>query len=187
MKKLLLIILVFMLVSNARAQHMKGFKYYTIKTDLFNPFNLGIEVPVGAMGSLDLNARTISSYIFEDMTKFNIRLFYKNHFKRSLLKNNYQSTYLLAGIHYAEWSMSNYPKQDNSREYGELSAGYIALGAGKRFKMIDLWISTDFMVAPFDNRYGYVGPYDPSSHRTAWKPPVTVFIGCSFDFINVRL
>lgn len=176
-----------MLVSSATAQHMKGFKYYTIKTDLFNPFNLGIEVPIGAMGSLDLNARGISSFMFEDITKFDMRIFYKRHFKRSFAKNNYQTTYLLGGIHYAEWSMSNYPKQDNSREYGELSAGYLALGVGKRFKMIDLWISTDFMVAPFVNKYDYEGAWSAPTPSKAWKPPVTVFIGCSFDFINLRL
>lgn len=179
--------LVIMLVSNLSAQYMKGFKYHTIKTDLFNPFNLGIEVPIGAMGSLDLNAHGISSFTFEDITKFDMRIFYKRHFKHSLIKDNYQTTYLLGGIHYAEWSMSNYIDQGNTREYGELSAGYIALGAGKRFKMIDLWISTDIMVAPFDNRYGYSGYYDPSIPSSPWKSPVRLFIGCSFDFINVRL
>ena len=169
------------------AEHDKAFQMLSIKTDLFHPYNLGIELPIALHGSIDLNVRKYSEYAFNYIDKADLRVFYKRHFDCSLKKDNYQSAYFLSGFHYASWTLYHRPKQDWSVEKAKLSAGYLALGLGKRFKMIDLWVSVDCMIAPFDNRYRYINMYGQTLTDKAWKAPIMGFVGCSFNFLNFKV
>lgn len=171
----------------AGAQHMKAFQYLTFKTDLFRPINFGVEIPTGERGSVDVNFGTFSSTLLEDISKTDFRIVYKSHFKKSLKTDNYQSTYFSSGFHLAAWTMENFPKQDNSKEYGDLFAGFVSLGIGKRLKFLDFWVSSDFMLLPMVNNYRYLDTYGQPISDKAWKFPVMLFVGCSFDFININI
>lgn len=187
MKKNLCLLFACLWVLLLHAEHDKAFQRVSIKTDLFNPFNLGIELPIGTRGSLDINIRSFASYAAADISKTDFRVFHKKHFKQSLKGDNFQSAYFLSGFHYASWAMSNYPKQDWSKEMAELEAGFLALGVGKRFKMIDFWISADLMLLPIVNHYKYVNTYGQTTTDKAWKFPIMGFVGCSFNFLNFKV
>ncbi len=187
MKKFVLFICGLLFFFLADAQHKKAFQYLTFKTDLFRPVNFGVEVPCGERGSLDVNFGTFSSTILEDISKTDFRMVYKSHFKRSLKSDNYQSTYFSSGFHLAAWTMENFPKQDNSKEYGDLFAGFVSVGIGKRLKFLDFWVSSDFMLLPMVNNYRYLNTYGQTMTDKAWKFPVMLFVGCCFDFININI
>ena len=186
MRLFFLLLFGFLLACIADAQHTKGFQYFTVKTDLLHPFNLGIEIPEGYRGSIDVNFRSVASYLFEDITKTDFRIVYKSHFKKSLISDNYQSSYFSTGFHLAAWTMENFPKSDNSKEYGDLFAGYLSVGIGKRLKFLDFWVSSDFMLLPMVNNYRYINTYGQTITDKAWKFPAMLFVGCSFDFINIK-
>ena len=186
MKRFVFLFLGLSFALHADAQHKKAFQYLTFKTDLFRPVNFGIEVPYGERGSVDLNFGTFSSTLPEDISKTDFRIVYKSHFKKSLKTDNYQSTYFSSGFHLAAWTMENFPKQDNSKEYGDLFAGFVSVGIGKRFKILDFWVSSDFMLLPIVNNYRYLDTYGQTMTDKAWKFPVMLFVGCSFDFININ-
>ena len=135
MKKFVLSIVGWMIGLQLQAEHIKAFQMVSIKTDLFHPYNIGLELPTGVRGSLDINIRNYSEYAFGNINRTDFRVFYKKHFERSLKGDNFQSKYFLTGLHFASWYMTNYPKPDWSMEKAELKVGYLALGFGKRFKI----------------------------------------------------
>lgn len=155
----------------------------TLRTEVSTLFHVGLEVPVYGKFTLDGALRHYTTYYFADIERTDLRAGLRYYFK-TVRDENF---YLYAGIHNRVQSMSDYPKEDDSRIEGELDITNGVVGIGMKHRRFNIWLGFEFPLSEFKNWYTYKNDYGALIEDRKWKTTPWVSLGIGINLINISL
>jgi hypothetical protein len=176
--KSLIATLLFISAHAAVAQYSRAF---TLKTDITNPFHIGLELPFGKAVAIDAGISNfdlpyISSVASRTDLRLNIRYYFRPDAKSAF--------FISGGLHSRQQYLNNYPKQDNSVETGTLDILNFAIGPGIKTRHFGFWLTLEPTLVNNGNRYVYKNTYGVPVQDGTWKPYTFIGAGITWHMMN---
>jgi hypothetical protein len=182
--KLVFLILLALIYNTTQAQ---SYKRITLQSNLFDIFNLGIDLPIGRKITINGSISSFTSFLFQDIEMNNQRISIKKHFKE---KNDFgysESTYLFIGARFRQASSRGEIKP-NIYEIGELDVKYGSIGFGNKSRRFDIWFEFSKIYETKINEI-YTMHYSGGNRKSpmAWKPEYSFRFGVAVNLFNVNI
>ncbi len=157
-----------------------------LKTNVLNPFSIGIEVPFKENFSVEYNIRRAHTFIFNKNTFKDERLNVKYHIPFTGLLDLKRSAYFMLGVHSKYQELHNTINRTGAREYGVLDQNRFVYGIGMRSRYIDVWLAAERVFFERTNVYVYTDANGMIGPETLWKNGRTISMGLSINLVNFR-
>jgi hypothetical protein len=186
MKTILTVMISVLLLSELNAQERMHYQDVVLKTNVLNPFSIGIEVPFKENFSVEYSIRRAHTFIFNKNTFKDERLNIKYHIPFTGLLDLKRSAYFMLGVHSKYQELHNVINRTGDREYGVLDQNRFVYGIGMRSRYIDVWLAAERVFFERTNRYVYTDPNGMVGPETLWKSGRTISVGLSINLVNFR-
>lgn len=148
------LLLLFAIVAHT-ALYAQDYAYQsvTLKTNVINLFNIGVEFPVYKRFTIDMSCRGypgLGSYI-PQMASQRMNLHYHIPVKSRGL--NIPSVFLSAGFNWYSSYMAYFPNERNERAVESYSVQRASFALGIRSRALSIWVAYEPLVQTFKNEY----------------------------------
>lgn len=163
-------------------------QYITFKTNLIDPINFGIDIPVSKLYSIDFNFSVFSyksPFIVDEHNSFNARLNVRRDFQfKSYIKQKV-AKFMYLGLRTREKTYW----QNTSLYYTEKKAlfkgTYCSAGLGLKSRFAQIWLDVDYLIFMNSNYFNELDKVTKNIIRSSkWKPDWTVSVGLAINLKN---
>jgi hypothetical protein len=186
MKTIFTAIICLVAVSPSFSQERMHYQDVVLKTNVLNPFSIGIEVPFKENFTVEYSIRRAHTFIFNKNTFKDERLNIKYHIPFTGLLDLKRSAYFMLGVHSKYQELHNVVNRTGAREYGVLDQNRFVYGIGMRSRYIDVWLAAERVFFERTNRYVYTDPNGMVGPETLWRSGRTISVGLSINLLNFR-
>lgn len=173
-------------------------QYLTIKTNLLDPLNIGLDIPISKRYSLDFGYSKWESYYFQDIiainTRINLRILIKETKEKSIknFSNSKQlkQYFFYTGLRYRNIDCRDFDQVDgaSSRKWdseGKFNGLYISNGIGKKNRTVQYWLGFDFLCYSTENKIVKINYPSGIKEITIW-PLYSISTGFALNIWNIN-
>ncbi|MFM6982723.1 MAG: hypothetical protein ACKOXF_01225 [Chitinophagaceae bacterium] len=186
MKTIFTVMMSVLLLTELHAQERMHYQDVVLKTNVLNPFSIGIEAPFKENFTVEYSIRRAHTFIFNKNTFKDERLNVKYHIPFTGLLDLKRSAYFMLGVHSKYQELHNTINRTGAREYGVLDQNRFVYGIGMRSRYIDVWLAAERVFFERTNVYTYTDANGMVGPETLWKNGRSISMGLSINLVNFR-